>query len=64
MSRRSELQRMAVEDKPDRDRKRVLDLNAQGLYHMRGIAKLTGLSYRQVRGILRGDASGSTNDDS
>lgn len=56
MSRRSELQRIESERTQEKEltvEDKVIYLHSQDLYHYNGIAKLTGLSFRQVRKIIR-----------
>lgn len=57
MSRRSEIQKIEAERlanyKPPSVEDKVMELYAQDLYHYNGIAKLTNLSYRRVREIIR-----------
>jgi hypothetical protein len=56
VSRRSELQQLEADreiETPLSIEDRVIELHSQNLYHYEGIAKLTGLSFRQVRKIIR-----------
>ena len=56
MSRRHEIQQHIKEEKLSEDAKltkRILELRAEDLYHIKGIAKTLGISYRKVRETIR-----------
>lgn len=60
MSRRSVLQQLERERLENYDPEKELDerilaLHKKDLYHMNGIAKLCGCSYRRVRKVIRGE---------
>lgn len=63
MSRRHELQKMAAQAKPISDEEKVLALYRQDIYHLKGIAKLTGIGYQKVRKIVNDHNGGVTRKD-